>query len=374
MIAGTPNQTANPYDQFVNPNSVNYGTGAASNLQALQQFLASAQPGSFQAQQTQPLISQQQNVLDYQNAQKAVTGATNNNNYIGGIISNILGGQGGNSNAVTAGDWSALRDALSSNGNPTYSNQFLGQSSTYSNIIDRALQHNGTDPQTGMRLYQIGDLMKKNNVLGTLNNALTGSLNTNQQALLSPQQKMIQGFKLPGIDVQGAEKQFGNYTSGMVNQQLDKDVADAYRQRYVAGQGLGEKLNQSGNFNSGAKQNTEGALNQQTFQGLNRESQGLNSQAANAGLSFDNSLQGAQQAQNAAEQKVKQSATGNEFLTNAGNASNDWQSNFATQLGQNLANNQQAFNQTMANNSQQGDLFSNLANALGTGLSIAAKV
>src|SRR5258708_31564318 len=99
----------------------------------------------------------------------------------------------------------------------------------------------------------------------------------------------------------------------MVNQQLDKDVADAYRQRYVAGQVLGEKLNQSGNFNSGAKQNTEGALNQQTFQGLNRESQGLNSQAANAGLSFDNSLQGAQQAHNPAQQKVQQSATGNEF-------------------------------------------------------------
>ncbi len=302
------------------------------------------------------MLQEQQNVISYVNNQNNVSQLSNELTQVSSMVStytnNDAGYQNWLSNYGVGGASSPFGTGVGTPGTMAYTNGYQAYQSWLAN--------NNFPGQVSAIQQQI-------------NSANTGENNA--------QNTMIQGYTLPGVNAQGALGAEQTYiygpnngqpvtgaNEGAINATLDPLVADAYRTRYVASQGLNEQMNQSGNLNSGAQVGSQQKVGQQTMGQLSNDSNQLYNQGANQMTSLANNLSGVQQQEGQQVAQTQQNQTGGQFLNSANTNQNNWLSNFNTGISQNLNTQNTSFNQGLANQQPVSSALGSVANVISNAL------
>lgn len=350
-------------------------TQQASALAALQAY-AQANPNDPTAQ---AMLAEQQNVISYANNQGQVS-------QLSGQLANVqsLASQyaGSSNQGPDTSSWGAIESNIPAiinyyNNSPGFQGQLNDVSQGAITNVSQLQQYLSKPNGNNNPLIYNGELAAALKayvpVLQNQINAATSGQNTAQNTLIA-------GYTLPAVNAPGALSAESQYlygpngqpvtaaNEGAINATLDPLVADAYRTRYVATQGLNEQMNQSGNLNSGSQVGAQQKVGQQTMGQLSNDSNALYNQGAQQMTGLANTLSGVQQNEGQNLQSTKQAQTGAQFLNSANTNQNDWLSNFNTGISQSLNSENNNFNQALANQSSVstalGGAASIIANAL----------
>lgn len=368
-----PNMLTDP--SLISPLYSSDSGQASDRLKLLQDALAYVQANpslsnyDYLMSELQGDIAAEQGVAGYDTAQAGVDTASNDYNNLSRVISAIQGGQGGNLNKVTTGDWNNLSQQFLANGDPTVdiSSIFGWPKGTAVYPASHAIQLiQQTNPG---KLYMVGDALNSSGALDSLGTTFANKLSAANSGFTKAGTGLVDAFRLPSPDLNAARDALMSYyhdpKTGQIALSTQPAIDDIYQKDYRLRNDINTKAAALGATSSGMRKKALDTANGEAVNQAVQVKSNAENEAAQNIAGFDANAQKQKLAAQNLTNQIKSGGASNIFSDASKNAILNYGSNASAAEQGYLTDAEQKIQQQQADDSFWGQLAGGFGDALG---------